>query len=150
MITETRLTIDSAAWLHEEKKKPGKMKFDCEIIKKKRWKRTQDDGETGQKNQLKESYSSNQKVLNEIQSCSGRLAKMTDGYLRNLELKNKSFRLGTMEIHVSLATDCIYLTFLETMKISRNTERYLVRRDQDKFVRLDEEARAQIALQKPL
>lgn len=55
-----------------------------------------------------------------------------------------------MEIHVSLATDCIYLTFLETMKISRNTERYLVRRDQDKFVRLDEEARAQIALQKPL
>lgn len=35
VITETRLTIDSAAWLHEEKKKPGKMKFDCEIIKKK-------------------------------------------------------------------------------------------------------------------
>lgn len=49
VITETRLTIDSAPWLHEEKKKPGKMKFDCEIIKKKRWKRTQDDGETGQK-----------------------------------------------------------------------------------------------------
>lgn len=48
VITETRLTIDSAPWLHEEKKKPGKMKFDCEIIKK-RWKRTQDDGETGQK-----------------------------------------------------------------------------------------------------
>lgn len=35
VITETRLTIDSAPWLHEEKKKTGKMKFDCEIIKKK-------------------------------------------------------------------------------------------------------------------
>lgn len=48
---------------------------------------------------------------------------MTDGYLHNLELKNKSLRLGTMEIHISLATECIYLTFLENMKISWNTER---------------------------
>lgn len=54
VITETRLTIDSAPWLHEEKKKPGKMKFDCEIIKKKKdGKGHRMMGRRAKKNQLK-------------------------------------------------------------------------------------------------